>query len=88
MIVQIKEYKPDNDLTPEEVCERIFKHHPEVLEYKSIIVSAMKIFAKDCCQEQREICAKSIDVNLDDPYYGDECKEGIINSELPKQLKQ
>ncbi len=100
MIAQIK---PDSELSALEVVRRVFKKHPEVLQYEDIITLMMINFAKQRCMEQREICAEYAMVLEEDfetedfshhsggyireEHYVCPDKDSIINAPLPKELQ-
>lgn len=81
MIAQIK---PDSELSALEVVRRVFKKHPEVLQYEEIITLMMINFAKQRCIEQREICAEEAKLVTE---ISNEDMEIIINSPLPERLQ-
>lgn len=84
MIAQIK---PDSELSALEVVRRVFKKHPEVLQYEEIITLMMINFAKQMCLEQREICAGEATANIknyDEPFVN---QSSIINSPLPTLIQ-
>lgn len=84
--------------TPEQILERVYHEkmvttrpgqlYPDY--YPDWVVGAMKEFAIQCCEEQKEICAEKATIEMDTStsfLYTSVDTKSIINSPLPEILK-